>query len=68
MLSLASYSHCVAQPWSVASVNEDDGNDGEPIDYNYTAEELNSTSANLSICQQIVSFTLSSKIFVTDSL
>jgi hypothetical protein len=52
-----SYSHCVAQIWSVASVDEDDGNDGEPIDYDYTAEELNSTSANLSIRQQIVSFT-----------
>jgi hypothetical protein len=52
----------------VAPVDEDDGNDGQPIDYGYTEDELNATSANLSIRQQMVSLHCSSKLITTDLL
>jgi hypothetical protein len=52
----------------VVSVDKDNGNDGQPIDYGYTEDELNSTSANLSIRQQIVSLRCSSKLPMTDLL
>ena len=49
----------------MAPVDEDDGNNGQPIDYRYTEDELNATSANLSIRQQMVSLHCSSKLIMT---
>lgn len=33
---------------------EDDGNDGEPVDYDHTIDDLMQTPANLSIREQMV--------------